>query len=126
MRHASSWLLAATLLASGCAATPTAERFADPPPPRAVTATPTPPQTVQTNLGVDESDLQGRTIEVWHPWFGVEAEFFEALLEEFNESNSWGITARATGQINFSSGGNGTVPHFAGEMLNSMAGIKPE
>jgi len=30
------------------------------------------------------------------------------------------------GQINFSSGGNGTVPHFAGEMLNSMAGIKPE
>ena len=28
------------------------------------------------------------------------------------------------GQINFSSGGNGTVPHFAGEMLNSMAGIK--
>ncbi len=28
------------------------------------------------------------------------------------------------GQINFSSGGSGTVPHFAGEMLNSMAGIK--
>jgi len=28
------------------------------------------------------------------------------------------------GQINFSSGGSGTVPHFAGEMLNSMAGIR--
>ena len=28
------------------------------------------------------------------------------------------------GQINFSSGGSGTVPHFAGAMLNSMAGIK--
>ena len=28
------------------------------------------------------------------------------------------------GQVNFSSGGSGTVPHFAGEMLNSMAGIK--
>jgi tripartite-type tricarboxylate transporter receptor subunit TctC len=28
------------------------------------------------------------------------------------------------GQINFSSGGSGTVPHFAGEMLNSIAGIK--
>jgi len=28
------------------------------------------------------------------------------------------------GQINFSSGGSGTVPHFAGEMLNSMAGLK--
>ena len=101
MRHGCSWLLAATLLGSGCAATPTAVRSAEPPP-RAVTATPTPPQTVRTSLGVDESDLQGRTIEVWHPWFGVEAEFFEALLEEFNESNSWGITASATGQINFS------------------------
>jgi tripartite-type tricarboxylate transporter receptor subunit TctC len=28
------------------------------------------------------------------------------------------------GQVLFSSGGNGTVPHFAGEMLNSMAGLK--
>jgi len=28
------------------------------------------------------------------------------------------------GQVNFSSGGSGTVPHFAGEMLNSMAGLK--
>lgn len=28
------------------------------------------------------------------------------------------------GQVNFSSGGSGTVPHFAGEMLNSMAGIR--
>ena len=28
------------------------------------------------------------------------------------------------GQVLFSSGGSGTVPHFAGEMLNSMAGIK--
>lgn len=28
------------------------------------------------------------------------------------------------GQLNFSSGGNGTVPHFAGELLNSMAGIR--
>jgi tripartite-type tricarboxylate transporter receptor subunit TctC len=28
------------------------------------------------------------------------------------------------GQINYSSGGSGTVPHFAGAMLNSMAGIK--
>lgn len=28
------------------------------------------------------------------------------------------------GQLNFSSGGNGTVPHFAGELLKSMAGIQ--
>lgn len=28
------------------------------------------------------------------------------------------------GQVLFSSGGNGTVPHFAGEMLNSLAGLK--
>ena len=28
------------------------------------------------------------------------------------------------GQVTFSSGGSGTVPHFAGEMLNSMAGLR--
>ncbi len=28
------------------------------------------------------------------------------------------------GQINFGSGGNGTYPHFAAEMINSLAGIK--
>jgi tripartite-type tricarboxylate transporter receptor subunit TctC len=28
------------------------------------------------------------------------------------------------GQLNFGSGGNGTVPHFAGEMLKSMTGIQ--
>ncbi len=28
------------------------------------------------------------------------------------------------GELNFGSGGNGTVPHFAGEMLKSMTGIK--
>ena len=28
------------------------------------------------------------------------------------------------GQVLFSSGGSGTVPHFAGEMLNAMAGLK--
>lgn len=30
------------------------------------------------------------------------------------------------GQIKFSSGGNGTVPHLSGEMLNAMAGIRME
>jgi tripartite-type tricarboxylate transporter receptor subunit TctC len=28
------------------------------------------------------------------------------------------------GELNFGSGGNGTVPHFAGEMLKSMTGIQ--
>ena len=34
------------------------------------------------------------------------------------------VKARPGGQFKFSSGGNGTVPHLAGEMLNHMAGLQ--
>lgn len=34
------------------------------------------------------------------------------------------VKARPAGQFKFSSGGNGTVPHLAGELLNHMAGLQ--
>lgn len=34
------------------------------------------------------------------------------------------VKARPPGQFKFSSGGNGTVPHLAGELLNHMAGLQ--
>jgi tripartite-type tricarboxylate transporter receptor subunit TctC len=34
------------------------------------------------------------------------------------------VKARPPGQFKFSSGGNGTVPHLAGELLNHMAGVQ--
>jgi tripartite-type tricarboxylate transporter receptor subunit TctC len=36
------------------------------------------------------------------------------------------VKARPPGQFKFSSGGNGTVPHLAGELLNHMAGLQAQ
>ncbi len=66
------------------------------------TPRPKPTQVKESKLGVDESELQGLTIDVWYPWFGVEADFFESLTEEFNRENTWGIQVIPSGQINFS------------------------
>jgi len=66
------------------------------------TPRPTATKFVESRLGVDEQALEDLTIEVWHPWYGVEASFFESLVDEFNEGNAWGIQVHATSQINFS------------------------
>ncbi|OGO22093.1 MAG: hypothetical protein A2Y54_06875 [Chloroflexi bacterium RBG_16_51_16] len=63
---------------------------------------PTSTKAAVSELGVDESKLKDVSIEVWHPWFGVEADFFETLVEQFNHENEWGIEVNPTGQINFS------------------------
>jgi ABC-type glycerol-3-phosphate transport system substrate-binding protein len=55
-----------------------------------------------SELGVDESELKDVAIAVWHPWFGVEADFFDTLVEQFNRENEWRIEVIPTGQINFS------------------------
>jgi multiple sugar transport system substrate-binding protein len=45
--------------------------------------------------------LKGTAIEVWHPWYGVEASLFESQAAEFNKANTWGITVRTTSQHNY-------------------------
>jgi len=67
------------------------------------TVTPQPtiiPQTV-SKLGVTEESLKGITIQVWHPWFGVEANLFQSQVGEFNQTNPWGITVQSTGQSDY-------------------------
>ncbi len=54
-----------------------------------------------THLGIPEEALKGVKIQVWYPWFGVEASLFESQVREFNQSNEWGITVQATGQANY-------------------------
>jgi ABC-type glycerol-3-phosphate transport system substrate-binding protein len=99
-RIAMLWMVA-VLTAGACAPAPAPDRSSRFQP---GTRTPRPAATklVASRLGVDEQALDGLVIEVWHPWFGVEASFFETLVEEFNGSNTWGIQVRAVGQINFS------------------------
>ena len=35
------------------------------------------------------------------PWFGVDANLFESQVNEFNQSNQWGITVQAVSQSNY-------------------------
>ena len=53
-------------------------------------------------LGVREETLKGITVNVWHPWFGVESSLFESLVQDFNKENKWGITVVSTSQNNYS------------------------
>lgn len=49
------------------------------------TVTPTPIATLPPQ------ELNGQTIEFWHPWPGAAAIQAQAMVEEFNASNPWGI-----------------------------------
>lgn len=55
-----------------------------------------------SQLGVPEEALKGVTIQVWHPWFDVEASLFNSLVEEFNQKNEWGIKVEPASQVNYS------------------------
>jgi len=58
------------------------------------------PQAV-SRLGITEDALKGITIQVWHPWFGVEANLFQSQVDEFNQTNQWGIHVQSTSQLDY-------------------------
>lgn len=64
------------------------------------TPTPTPTITPQptSSLGVKAVDLEGTTIEFWHPWSGATENAIQALLSEFNANNQYGITVEVKSQ----------------------------
>ncbi len=66
--------------------------------------TPPPIETVEatSRIEVQADALKGLEINVWHPWFGVEASLFEAMVDDFNTINQWGIKVISSGQVNFS------------------------
>ena len=72
-------------------------------PPARTTATPHPTSTPQvvSQLGVAGEALKGITIQVWHPWFGVEANLFQSQVDEFNQTNQWGIHVQSTSQLDY-------------------------
>jgi ABC-type glycerol-3-phosphate transport system substrate-binding protein len=67
------------------------------------TQTPAPTQTpvVKSRLGIEAEALNGLTVDVWHPWYGVPASLFESQVNEFNNTNPWGIQARAKSLQNY-------------------------
>ncbi len=60
------------------------------------THTPTPEPVPESVLGVTPEDLNGITIQFWHPWSGVQSETIADLVQAFNETNEWGIGVEIT------------------------------
>ena len=91
------FLLAFLITACTPNATPTALQV--------TTKTPQPvikPTATASGLQVQVDLLRGVTLRVAHPWFGTDASLFESQVEQFNNTNPWGIDVVATGNINYS------------------------
>ncbi len=71
------------------------------------TATPEPAEPTGPG-GVTAADLKGVTVEFWHVWSRRVGEALEALVQEFNETNEWGITVQPINQGGY------------GDMFNKM------
>ncbi len=67
------------------------------------THTPAPASTPAPSsaLGIPEEALKGTTVHVWIPWFGVDSNLFVSQVNDFNQSNQWGITVQAVSQSNY-------------------------
>jgi multiple sugar transport system substrate-binding protein len=63
----------------------------------------TPNEQTLSPLGVTSSELRGVQVSVWSPWIGVDGASFQAILDEFNRTNTWGITANASSYTGFGS-----------------------
>lgn len=57
-------------------------------------------QVPTISLQEEAADLMGIVLELWHPWSGVVGEEFQALTQEFNSTNEWGIAVKTSYQGN--------------------------
>jgi ABC-type glycerol-3-phosphate transport system substrate-binding protein len=70
--------------------------------------------------------LKGVAIQVWHPWFGVEASLLESQVAEFNQTNEWGITVRATSQNSYTELYSSVTAALPGEQEPDVVIALPE
>ena len=72
-------------------------------PPAQATSTLQPTITPQalSQIQIAEESLKGTTIQVWDPWFGVEANLFQSQVDQFNQTNQWGIVVQSTSQFDY-------------------------
>lgn len=101
MKKIFSVLFILVLLAS-CNAPPAATETTSTP--RVVEIAPTRVNTPKpaSRLDVKEEALKGLEITAWVPWFGIEANLFNTMVEDFNATNEWGIKVNAESQVNYS------------------------
>ena len=93
-------ILLLLLLLSACQPAPP-DLTSVPPGPSTKTPGPAPTPAPGAELGIPEEALRGVSIQVWMPWFGVDANLFESQVAEFNQSNQWGITVQSASQSNY-------------------------
>ncbi len=75
---------------------------------------PTPTATPHPLLTVEPSQLENTKLYFWHPWSGQLAQKLDTIVNEFNQSNLWGIQV-----YTFAMGGNNTlIDRFEQSMQN--------
>ena len=92
------------LIFSACQPTPSPETDASTSTPEVVeTDVPVATNTPETEsrLGFEDEALNGLTVDVWHPFYGVPSSLFESQVDEFNNTNTWGILVQARSFQNY-------------------------
>ena len=46
-------------------------------------------------IKIDPDQLKGQVVQFWHPWTGFEQNGMDELIQEFNDTNEWGIQVKA-------------------------------
>ena len=54
--------------------------------------------TPVTKISVKAEELRGIQVQFWYPWSGAMAKEVDAVVNDFNQSNIWGITVKAVSQ----------------------------
>ena len=62
---------------------------------------PTPNEKTPSYLSVTASELSGVQVNLWHPWTGAKGAAMQAILDEFNRTNQWGITVQMSAYEDF-------------------------
>jgi len=62
---------------------------------------PTPNERTPSPLGVAASELRGLQVKFWLPWTGATGTALQAILDEFNRTNQWGITVQMSAYEGF-------------------------
>jgi len=108
-KNLSLWLLVALLTACQPIA-PTPHRPSPSPAAQTLAApletatAPAPTATPPAHLQIDAQQLQGVKIRFWHPYSGDARRVVEQLVDEFNQSNEWGVHV-----IGVATGGSGVL-----------------
>jgi ABC-type glycerol-3-phosphate transport system substrate-binding protein len=61
----------------------------------------TPDENTPSPLGITTAELSGIQVTIWHPWTGATGAMLQAILDEFNRTNHWGITVKASSYEGF-------------------------